>query len=259
MKSILTALACLLLLAACDHTANSSTETSSPEAAADSAHWVIQQAIQKHGGDHVAHSRIAFDFRDRHYVSDRQDGQFTYERIWQDTTGEQVRDVLTNNKFYREINGQLTELSAKDSAAYANSTNSVIYFALLPYYLQDKAVHATYLGKSTVKGQEYYKVKVTFGQEGGGKDHEDQYIYWFHPEDFTMDYLAYNYLTDGGGARFREAYNVRTIEGIRFADYINYKPKSDTRDVAQFDALFDQGQLEELSRIDSENISVELK
>lgn len=256
---LLCSLAVSVFLIACGDMNATDETNSSLESAADSAAWVIRQAIQKQGGEHVANSRIAFDFRDRHYVSDRQGGQFTYERIWQDTSGNDVRDVLTNETFYREINGELTELSAKDSSAYANSTNSVIYFALLPYYLQDAAVRTSYLGKSTIRDQEYHKIKVTFGEDKGGKDYEDQYIYWFHPENFTMDYLAYNYQTDGGGARFREAYNVRTIEGIRFADYINYKPKTETLEVIRFDELFNNGQLEELSRIDTENISVALK
>lgn len=225
----------------------------------DSAAWVVQQAIAAHGGDHIENSRIAFDFRDRHYVSDRRGGQFTYERIWQDTSGDQYRDVLTNQQLYREINGTKAPLTAKDSAAYANSTNSVIYFALLPYFLNDPAVQKSYLGTSKIKGQTYHKIKVTFQQDRGGKDFEDEYIYWIHPEEFTMDYLAYNYIVDGGGARFREAYNVRQIEGIRFADYINYKPVPDTREVTAFDRLFNEGKMEELSRIDTENVEVKLR
>lgn len=226
---------------------------------ADTAAWIINQSIAAHGGDKIENSRIAFDFRDRHYISDRQGGQFTYERIWQDTSGDQYRDVLTNEKLYREINGEKVTLTAKDSAAYANSTNSVLYFALLPYYLNDPAVQKSYLGRGDIKGQQYHKIKVTFRQEGGGKDYEDEFVYWIHPEELTMDYLAYNYITDGGGARFREAYNVRHIEGIRFADHVNYKPLPDTRAVETFDHLFNQGQMEELSRIETENIEVQLR
>lgn len=257
MKYLFAAITLSALCFACNNTPDSGMEKTAAAITSDSAAWVIQQAIQQQGGEQVAQSRITFDFRDRHYIADRQGGQYTYERIWQDTTGDKVRDVLTNEKFYRETNGQPTPLSAKDSSAYANSTNSVIYFALLPYFLQDEAVQADYLGISSLKGKDYYKVEVTFRQDGGGKDHEDEFIYWFDSEDFSLDYLAYNYLTDGGGARFREAYNERNIGGIRFADYINYKPNPDTRAVEQFDELFARGQMKELSRIDTENISVE--
>lgn len=248
-----------LLLAACGEAPTSSTDTM--EAAAteiDSAQQVVDRAIARHGGDLVENSRIEFDFRKRHYVATRRGDQYTYERIWRDTTtGQQYRDVLSNAGLYREIDGQRVSLSAKDSAAYARSTNSVIYFALLPYFLNDPAVRKTYLGITDIKGRPYHKIKVTFVQEGGGRDFEDEYIYWIHRDDYTMDYLAYNYIVDGGGARFREAYNVREIDGIRFADYINYEPQPDSREVAAFDSLFTEGNLKELSRIDTENITVE--
>ena len=97
---------------------------------------------------------------------------------------------------------------------------------------------------------------MTFSQEGGGKDFEDEFIYWFDVENYTIKYLAYSYLTDGGGARFREAFNPRTIGKIRFVDYVNYKPNPETRYIMNFDSLFESGSLEELSLIEIKNIVV---
>ena len=37
-----------------------------------------------------------------------------------------------------------------------------------------------------------------------------------------MDYFAYDFETDDSGTRFREAYNARTVGGIRFQDYLNF-------------------------------------
>lgn len=247
----------LFLLACGPESGDPEIASGQENATTDSAVWVINKSIAQHGGKQIENSRIAFDFRDRHYVSERKGGLFTYERIWQDTTsGDRFRDVLTNERLYREINGERVALSAKDSAAYANSTNSVIYFALLPYFLNDPAVRKVYLGRGDMKGIPYHKVKVTFRQEKGGKDYEDEFVYWIHPENFTMDFLAYNYLTDGGGARFREAYNIRNIEGIRFADFINYKPVPDSREVAGFDETYNAGNMKELSRIETTDIEV---
>lgn len=247
----------LLSLSACQTEPAPESDTHSA-ITTDTAQWVIDSAIARQGGDVVSNSRIDFDFRDRHYRSTRRGEQFTYERIWRDSvSGKQYRDVLSNEGLYREIDGERVALSAKDSSAYANSTNSVIYFALLPYFLNDPAVQKSYLGTIEIKGQTYHKVKVTFRQEGGGKDYQDEYVYWIHRDHYTLDYLAYNYITDGGGARFREAYNERKVNGIRFVDYINYEPKPDSREVTRFDSLYMQGGMVELSRIDTENITVE--
>lgn len=221
------------------------------------AQKVVDEAIAVHGGDLYNNSLVRFTFRNRQYKARVQGSSFEYERIFTDSSGQQIRDVLNNGGLYREINGNRVALSAKDSSAYANSVNSVLYFALLPAHLNDRAVIKEHLGEVNIKGKPYHKIKVTFRQEGGGKDFEDTYIYWFHRDKGTMDYLAYNYQTDGGGARFREAYNVRNVNGIQFSDYINYKPKDESNlDVETFDGLFAKGELEELSRIESENVEV---
>jgi len=70
----------------------------------------------------------------------------------------------------------------------------------------------------------YYKLKVTFDQDGGGDDFDDTYVYFFNKATFKPDYLAYDFHVNGGGMRFREAYNERYVNGIRFVDYNNMKP-----------------------------------
>lgn len=222
------------------------------------AQKLVDAVIKKHGLQKLDKSVVEFDFRDRHYRATRDGGRFVYERIFEDSLGT-YHDSLSNDNFVRRLNGELVELTDKKKNAYSNSVNSVIYFALLPYFLNDPAANKTHLGEVEIKGEPYEKIKVSFNQEGGGKDHEDVFIYWFHRNQRTMDYLAYNYQTDGGGARFRVAYNVREIEGVRFADYINLKPKEKTMAVETFDQLYESGGLEELSRIETENIRVELR
>ena len=254
---------CLLLfLSSCGAKNNQSVnrpEEKPKETAVDEkAQQIVDAAIEEHGGSKYEGSRVTFYFRDRHYIATRGEGKFQYERIFRDSSGAEIRDVLTHEGFYREVGGKRVALSTKDSSAYANSVNSVIYFALLPYFLNDAAVIKQYLGETTIKGAPYQKVKVTFRQDGGGEDFEDEYLYWFHKDNHTLDYLAYNFKVNGGGARFREAYSTRTSNGIRFANYRNYKPKDDNRNVAEFDDLFENGGLELLSLIELKEVRVGL-
>lgn len=222
--------------------------------AADSSQLIVDLAIEAHGGERYANSLIEFDFRDYHLKVTRRGGSFAYERSFIDSLGRPVKDILTNVGFHREINSRRAQLAPADSSAYANSVNSVVYFALLPYFLNDRAVQKQYLGKTTIKGEPYYKIRVSFQSEGGGKDYDDQYVYWIHAQKHTMDYLAYSFQVDGGGARFRQAYNIRNINGIRFADYANFKPKTDTRDVAGFDRLFENSELTAVSTVETGNV-----
>ena len=229
--------------------------SSSLDPDAKKAQEIIDKAIAVHGNERFNNLNLAFDFRDRHYTAQRKDGVFTYTRSFTDSTG-RVEDVLTNDIFNRKINGKLVNLPKERKQAFSQSVNSVIYFALLPFGLNDAAVKKKYLGETTIQGQPYHKIEVTFDQEGGGTDYEDTYIYWIHPKNFTLDYLAYSFHTDGGGLRFRKSYNARLIGGIRFQDYINYEPTTKNTALVDLDKNFEAGQLKELSRIELKNIQV---
>jgi hypothetical protein len=220
------------------------------------AQRIIDRAIAVHGGDRYLRSEITFTFRDIHYLARRENGLYSYERRFTDERGN-IHDVYNNTGFNRTINGEPEPLDEEYAGRYRRSVNSVIYFALLPYALNDPAVRKTYLGREIIGNSDYHKIEVTFEQESGGLDFEDVFVYWIHPETYTMDYLAYEYFTDGGGIRFREALNPRVIGGIRFADYNNYRPVSETGTVYDTGAAFEEGRLELVSFISLENIRVE--
>ncbi len=140
---------------------------------------------------------------------------------------------------------------------YSSSVNSVHYFSVLPYGLNAAAVNKEYLKKVEIKGRTYHKIKVTFNKENGGEDFEDVFVYWFDTEDYKVGYLAYSYNeSDGLGLRFREAYNERYIDGVRFVDYNNYKPKKNTISVIDLDSLFEADRLKLLSKIELEHVKV---
>ncbi|MBL4663179.1 MAG: deoxyribose-phosphate aldolase [Flavobacteriaceae bacterium] len=221
------------------------------------AQHIVDQAIQTSCNGLCDHVKIDFTFRDRCYVSTRNKNNYTLERITSDSTGI-VRDILSNDGFVRFKNDTLIQVPDSMATRYSNSVNSVHYFAQLPYGLNDAAVQKELLGESTIKGMPYYEVGVSFKQTGGGTDFQDKFVYWIHKENYTVDYLAYSYETNGGGIRFREAYNVRYVDGIRFADYNNFKPQSLEVDLANLDILFEKGELTLLSKIETESVGVVL-
>ena len=217
---------------------------------------IINKSIEVAGGDLIKNSLIEFDFRDKHYKAIRDNGKFQYERVFKDSIGI-IKDVLNNKGFQRFVNETSFAVSDGKETAYTASVNSVHYFSILPFGLHSKAVNKTYLGKVSLKGNDYYKIKITFNQEGGGEDFEDVFIYWINMETYKVDYLAYSYNEkDGLGLRFREAYNERIVNGIRFVDYNNYKPASEKSKLVDLDRLFEIGKLDLLSKIELENVTV---
>lgn len=223
-----------------------------------SAEFIINKSIEVSGSDTVASSIIDFDFRNRHYYASRSKGDFLLMRITVEANTDSVFDVLSNDGFERHIN-ENEAVFVEDSmkVKYSASVNSVHYFSVLPYGLNDKAVNKTLLEDVSINGETYHSVKVTFNEVGGGEDYEDVFMYWIHKETFELDYLAYSYAEDDGiGLRFREAYNERFINGIRFLDYNNYKPKDESISLSELPKLFETGQLKLLSKIELENITV---
>jgi len=219
------------------------------------ADGIIDKAIEVSGGDIFSNSTIDFDFRNRHYKAVRNNGLFEFEREFQDTLGT-FKDVLSNSGYERYLNNEPYQVHDTMSVKYARSVNSVHYFSILPYGLNDESVNKTYLEKVTIKDQEYHKIKVTFSENGGGEDYDDVFLYYINTNSSKLDYFSYLYYVDGGGIRFREAYNERYVNGLRFVDYKNFKPEQEDADLNILDSLYQIEELKLLSKIELENISV---
>ncbi|WP_044398602.1 DUF6503 family protein [Lacinutrix sp. Hel_I_90] len=219
------------------------------------AEEIIDQAILVSGGERIENATINFTFRDKTYKANRHFGRYELDRLFLDEK-DTIRDVLNNNTFERYVNSKKVAVSDSIAKGYSSSVNSVHYFSLLPYGLNGKAVNKTLLDTVSVLNKKYYKIKVTFDKESGGEDFEDVFIYWISTDAFNVDYLAYEYAVNGGGKRFRAAYNARFIDSIRFVDYNNYKPLNTEVNLQSLDSLFEAKQLKLLSKIELERISV---
>jgi len=215
------------------------------------AQQIINKSIKASGTDKVSQSKIAFTFRDKGYSATRNNGQFEFTRSY-----DSIKDVLSNSGFMRFIHGEQVVLTDSVANNYKNSVNSVHYFSVLPFGLNDTAVQKKILPSIVIKGQPYYKIEVRFSEEGGGEDFEDVFVYWVHQKSFLIHYLAYEFHTNGGGFRFREVTSEEIIAGIRFVNYANYKPNKQITDVKIIDSLFIADNLNKVSDIILKNIQV---
>jgi hypothetical protein len=240
--SLLAAVAVVLSITACSR--------------APDAQSIVDAAIETHGGARYQSSVIEFDFRDKHFSIMRDGGLFSFKRTFRDSTGT-IEDVLSNDGFVRKIDGVTAPLSGKETRRFSSSVNSVVYFALLPAPLNDSAAIKKYLGETTITGEAYHTIEVTFRQEGGGKDHENLFVYWLRRQDFTMDYLAYRFGPEPEATRFRQAFNPRTINGIQFADYHNYKGLPETASLLDYTRFFEASELAHVSDVVLKNVRVE--
>lgn len=213
---------------------------------------LINQVIKAHGGVAYDSAHFQFVFRDITYRFQNKGEEYIYEREGV-IKGDSIHDILNNGQLSRVKNGVQVNLEPEEAKKYAESINSVIYFATLPYKLKDEAVIPKIKDTIQINAIDYQVIQVKFKQEGGGTDFEDEYYYWINEDTKEIDFLAYNYQVNGGGVRFRSAYNKRRVNGILFQDYINYKAPVGTP-LNRLPNLWESNRLEELSRIETESI-----
>ena len=217
---------------------------------------VIDQAIIAHGQHLFENATLSFSFRDKQYSARRSDTSYAYTRSFKDGSA-LIEDMLINSTYFsRKKNGVSIEVSKEWADKYSKSINSVLYFFQLPYLLNDLAVKKTDQGIKQIKGESYHQIKVSFQIENGGDDFEDEYLYWIDVNTFEVDYLAYNYITDGGGVRFRSAINKRRVDGLLVQDYINYAPVDKKMPLFNLIAQFEKEALIERSRIINSDITL---
>jgi len=219
---------------------------------------IVNKAIENAGGEKYKNAEIDFVFRKAEYKSKREGGKFQFERTLTDSLGNQIRDVLNNEGLERFVNDTATKIQDSLVTPIGNSINSVHYFVQLPFGLNADAANKELIGKDSIAGREYFEIMVKFAKEGGGTDHEDEYLYWIDTQNFEVDYLAYNFEINDGGIRFRKAFNHRIIEGIRFVDYENYKYEDLSTPLEKLDSLYEKRELELLSVIETKDVKVKL-
>ena len=219
------------------------------------ASQIIQQAIDSSGTSKFKNSVVKFQFRDYTYKSIPTCSGIKLQRSFKNDSFA-IKDELYEGKFKRIINKRLIEVTDSLANLYSESINSVHYFVQLPFRLKDEAVQTKLIGTEKDELNTYYKIQVSFQQDGGGQDFEDVYYYWINTNTFQISYLAYSFQVNGGGIRFRKAIEYENVNGIQFITYENYKPNFNHAKVGQALNDFLNGKYIFLSLIENKHILV---
>lgn len=243
---------CLVLIGCNTEPKTSPVEKQQKSSNVSKADSILHLALKVHGVANFINNTYRFTFRNKTFSIGNINDEFTYQS-WYTKEGDSIKNVLKRNKITQWINKQEKVLTEDEKVKFTEALNSVIYFATLPLKLQDQAVIPEWKGTTSIKGKNYLQLGITFQKEGGGTDHDDEFMYWINDSTHQIDYLAYNYQVNKGGVRFRSAYNKRNVNDIIFQDYVNFKAKVGTP-LTDLPVLYELGELEQLSLIETENI-----
>lgn len=220
----------------------------------DAATAWIEKANTAHGTALLNQLSFRFTFREYTYGLTRKKYTKSYSRTKLTKEGV-LTDTLYNGKdFQRWIDGKPISVSDSLKQLYSESINSVLYFIQLPLVLNDAAVQSNHLGKEIIHGEPYVKLKVTFQQEGGGVDYQDEYRYWIHQKTHLVDFLAYRFYSGKGGTRFRKVSHRERFNGIVFQDYENFSPLTPFPPMDSLAYLYTKGKLKKVSTIQQKEI-----
>lgn len=264
LRLLLSALTIACLFTACQPSDSSTTEkvetglapaaapAPSPKELDPAALSILNRALKAHGSQRLSKVNFGFTFRGSQFEFITENEKEIYKSSYE-KEGKAYNDRIEGGIFHRLIDNASQTLNEKEAYSGFETLNSVIYFATLPHKLRDPAVNLYAAGTATIKGKAYDMLRVNFDEEGGGVDHDDNFLYWINQETNRIDYLAYDYKTNKGGVRFRSAFNPRVVAGVLFQDYVNYKAPLGTP-LADLPGLFEKGELEELSIIATEGV-----
>lgn len=250
---LLTAFLALLALSACQRPA--------PQGDAE-ALALIDRARTHHGSALLDRAEMRFSFRGTPYRIWRDEDAFRYTRTTTDSLGRTVEEVIDNDGTRRLVDGAEVALDAAEAGRVGESINSVVYFATLPAKLTDPAVRARLLAPDRVSGEDYDRIEVTFAQDGGGKDHQDRYVYWLR-SDGEIGYFAYSYAETPGdtaraatGTRFRVPIRSQRVAGVLVQDWRNLSADS-LDQIERFGDAFDERRTFEVSEVILDDVSID--
>ena len=217
------------------------------------ANWIEKTNIA-HGTALLEQASFRFTFREYTYGLTQNKYTTSYSRTKLTSEG-LLTDTLYNGKgLKRWINDKPVMLSDSLQQRYTESINSVLYFIQIPRVLKDAAVQSSLVGEENIQGEPYISLKVTFQQEGGGVDYQDEYRYWIHKKTHLIDFLAYRFYSGKGGTRFRKVSHRERVNGMVFQDYENFSSPTPFPPLDSIASLYTNGKLKKVSDIQQKEI-----
>lgn len=219
---------------------------------------IVDRAIEFHGGELYRHSDSSLQLCSRsgcYQISVRMDGGLFDYRV-SGPYRERTRAVhWTNDSLSLRHDGEPMAVLSEAEQGVRDWAMARIYFAYLPFRLNDPSAIRRDLGLESWDGRELHKVKVGF-LPGSSTDADDEYLYWFDPESGRLEQFAYSFSGNPGGLRFRRLGNYRRVGGILFSDQENLGVEGEGLTVDQITPAFVRERMRPVSEVTVSEITV---
>jgi hypothetical protein len=219
---------------------------------------IVARAIEHHGGEVYARSETSLELCSRsgcYSMRVRTDGGIYRHEVSGPFRGRRRTVVADNETVSVSLDGERLPVTEGSGQALRDWATARIYFAFLPYRLDDPSVVQQDLGLETWHGRRLHKVKVSF-VAGSSTDASDEYLYWFDPVTARLEQFAYSFEGSPGGLRYRRLSNYRRVGGILFFDQSNLGVEGAGLSVDQITPEFVEERMRAVSEVRLRNLEV---
>ncbi len=219
---------------------------------------IVDRAIEHHGGDLYTASEARMSLCSKSgcsTIASLTDG-WDFDLEVTARVGDGVRRVRITNETAEEwLDGKQVEVAPERRQQLRDWVMARVYFAFLPYRLNDPSVLKEDLGLEEWAGRKLHRVRVTF-VPGSSTDAEDAFLFWFDPASGRVEQFAYSFTRGEGGLRFRRAFNHRRVGGILFFDQENLGVDGPGFTVDEIDPEFVGRRMSHVSTVELRDLSV---
>ena len=219
---------------------------------------IVARSIEHHGGDRYRYSQTSLELCSGsgcYQIEVRVEGGGYRHAVSGPYRGWSRTVKADNDSVSVSRDGEPLAVMPEARQALRDWAMARIYFAFLPYRLNDPGVVQEDLGMEEWEGRRLHKVKVGF-VAGSSTDAEDEYLYWFDPESARLEQFAYSFSGRPGGLRFRRLSNYRRVGGILFFDQSNLGVEGSGLRIDEIDPAFVRERMRLVSEVTLRDIAV---
>ena len=220
---------------------------------------IVDRSIEHHGGDRFERSVTRLELCSKggcfEVVARIDGGLFAYDVAGRVSSGR--RRVVATNDTVRvwDVAGDDRLVTGDEAQRMRDWAMQRVYFAFLPYRLNDPSVYKADQGLESWDGRELRRVKVTF-EPGSSSGASDEFVYWFDPDSALLVQFAYSFRESGGGLRFRRMVEPRRVGGILLHEQVNLGLDGPGQSVDRIDPAY-VATMREVSLVELRGIEVE--
>ncbi len=222
------------------------------------ANQILGKAIESSGKRALYNATLKFNLEDVYYASKRKGHQYEFQmkRAVDDST-EHIAKAL-NGGFEYKINDEVQDFGSRAIEIEKNLTAFINFMTLPAIFENDNSLLIQRKEDIFIRDQLYFVINILLTARLP-TDPTISYNLYVNPNNFDVEFIAYDLEPSRGVIFLKEAINKREVDGVVFNDFITYYAPEDNYTLNDLPNLLDTENLaiQDQDPFDPKNITIE--